>query len=82
MQLELGKLLQVDARSIAKIKNPCIRAYGPGPEGGRCKDCDLLVVLEYSKRYFECRLRPFTNGPGTDHRVNWPACGKFEDTKG
>ena len=30
-----------------------------------------------AKTYFKCELRGITNGPGTDHRANWPACGKF-----
>lgn len=81
-QLEFGEIIRTDARRLAQVRNPCIRAFGHGPEGRRCKDCDLFVVLQYSKRYFKCRLRQFTHGPATDHRANWPACGKFEGRNG
>jgi hypothetical protein len=55
--------------------NPCLALYGKGPEGKRCKECKLLFR---HLRFFKCELRGFTHGPATDHRANWPACGKFE----
>lgn len=58
--------------------NPCIRVYGAGPEGKRCKHCAHLYVKTYSNRYFKCDLRKNTNGPATDHKMNWAACAKFE----
>lgn len=58
--------------------NPCIPIYGPGPTGTRCKSCKFLVRKQYSKNYYKCELRGDTNGPATDHRVNWPSCGKYE----
>lgn len=58
--------------------NPCIPAYGRGPENTRCRGCKFLIRKHYSKVYYKCKLRGNTNGPATDHRVNWPACGKFE----
>ena len=58
--------------------NPCVRLYGPGPENTACKQCRLFLRKEgYSKTYFKCELRGNTNGPGTDHRANWPACARF-----
>jgi hypothetical protein len=58
--------------------NPCVRAYGPGPENETCKHCWLFLRKEqYCKPYFKCFLRGDTNGPGTDHRANWPACKRF-----
>ena len=63
----------------AKWVNPCVRSHGIGPEGSKCKGCALFIRKGYcSKKYFKCALRGNTNGPGTDHRANWPACGKFQ----
>lgn len=55
-----------------------VRAYGYGPEGKRCKHCDHCYVKSFAGRYFKCEFRGNTNGPGTDHRANWLACGKFK----
>lgn len=60
------------------FRNPCVRAFGIGPEGMRCKQCVHLYRKHYSKTYIKCELRKNTNGPGSDHKANWPACGKFE----
>jgi len=60
--------------------NPCIELYGEGPEDKRCKDCDLLFVKVYAKRYYKCSLRKNTNGIKTDHSPNWPTCGRFIQT--
>lgn len=59
--------------------NPCIRAYGRGPEDAKCKTCALLRRKHYAKTYIKCSLRRDTNGPGTDHKANWPACGKYQN---
>ena len=58
--------------------NPLVGIYGPGPLGRHCYDCKRLFVHECSKRYYKCELRKFTNGPGSDHKMRWDACGKFE----
>lgn len=58
--------------------NPCVRLYGMGPDNARCKDCQLFIRRGRTRKiYFKCELRGVTNGPGTDHRANWPACGRF-----
>lgn len=57
--------------------NPCIAVYGKGPEGTKCKTCDMLVYIQLSKRYYKCEMRNITNGPASDHRVNFPSCGKY-----
>jgi hypothetical protein len=62
---------------VAQPGNPCVHAHGPGPAGKRCKECRLLLRNVKSRTYFKCELRGVTNGPGTDHRANWPACGRF-----
>lgn len=62
--------------------NPCVRAFGLGPQGAICKDCVHLFKHRPGKKHFyKCDLRNCTNGPGTDHRVSWPACGRFEQRK-
>jgi hypothetical protein len=57
--------------------NPCVRLYGFGPENEICKNCRLLFWHCCSRKYFKCELRGCTHGPATDHRANWPACGRF-----
>ena len=56
-------------------KNPML-VFGAGPEGRRCRDC--AYFFRHS-RYFKCKQRTFTFGPGTDHRANWTACKYFEE---
>ncbi len=77
-QLEFEQLLNFDARELAAEPNKMRLAYGPGPRGKRCKECVWLVGWRYANVYYKCRLRGMTHGPATDHRVNWKACGKFE----
>lgn len=64
----------------APKSNPCIPAFGPGPEGRICRDCThLFRVGGVAGRYYKCDLRVRTGGPGSDHRVRWPACARFEE---
>jgi hypothetical protein len=63
------------ASKAARHVNPCVRTYGLGPDGELCKNCRLF--MRHNLRYFKCLLRGCTNGPGTDHRANWPACKRF-----
>jgi len=58
-------------------RNPMLK-FGRGPAGKRCKECRHLFSKHYGNTYHKCRFRFDTNGPGTDHRVNWAACVKFE----
>lgn len=60
-----------------KKQNPMIKACGPGPEGEKCKNCKYIIRKQFGNTYFKCQWRGDSNGPGTDHRVNWPACSKF-----
>ena len=81
MKKETGQLIfgedtiQDAIRNISP--NPCVNVYGRGPEGCICKNCSHLYVKQYSGKYFKCDLRKNTNGPGSDHRVRWPACAKY-----
>lgn len=61
-----------------KPENPCISLYGPGPVGAKCKTCSHLYWRRLANTYFKCDLRANTNGPASDHRVNWPACEKYQ----
>lgn len=80
--MQYQELLKLDAREIAAEPNPCRKAWGPGPAGKRCKHCLWLYSKIFANKYYKCKMRGLdTNGPGTDHRVNWLACGKFEDLK-
>lgn len=62
--------------------NPCVRLYGLGPEGAKCRDCHLLWHFQQSRGWYKCSLRKGKKGglggPATDHRVGWDACAKFE----
>jgi len=68
-------VVTVDTRK----QNPMIRSVGNGPEGKRCKTCAFLIRKSYSKTYYKCQFRGNTNGPGTDHKVNWPACSRYKE---
>lgn len=59
--------------------NPLIPYYGT-TEGERCKTCKHLVRKAYAKVYYKCALRGNVDKASiaSDHKVNWPACGKYE----
>lgn len=63
---------------IAKSANPCVQLFGPGPGGRTCSSCNRLIMRQWDKTYYKCELRQNTRGSKTDHRVNWPACAKWE----
>jgi hypothetical protein len=58
--------------------NPLVPLYGPGPDGAICRDCVHLTVRRFSRNYYKCDLRRDAASPVSDHRVRWPACGKYE----
>lgn len=48
-------------------------------ENEKCGDCKFFERFHYhNKLYFKCSKTKITHGAGTDWRVNWQACGKFE----
>jgi hypothetical protein len=62
--------------------NPMIAYFGRGPDGTRCKTCVHCRYPDgYGRRYYKCDLRRLTHGAATDHRVRWPACGRYEEKK-
>ncbi len=58
--------------------NPMVEVYGAGPDGARCGDCIQFITKHFDKSYHKCLLRGDSNGPGTDQRVRWQACVKYE----
>lgn len=73
-----------DLRQVIPNKgdtNPCIAVFGPGPESAICKTCIHLFARRMSKTYYKCDMRHVSRGPATDHKVRWPACGKYEEKK-
>lgn len=60
--------------------NPCLALYGNGPDGAICRYCVHCRYRAQSNRvrYWKCDLRKLTHGAATDHRVGWPACGRYE----
>lgn len=58
--------------------NPCVVAFGPGPEGRTCGSCTHLFAMGgVAGRYLKCDLRRVTSGAATDHRSRWPACARY-----
>ncbi|UYL93752.1 hypothetical protein NIIg32_gp60 [Parageobacillus phage vB_PtoS_NIIg3.2] len=78
-QLELDLSVPIDESKLDP--NPMVREYGYGPKDKKCKHCQYLFYKQFSKKYWKCALRPNTNGPATDHRVNWKACRQFLDSE-
>lgn len=59
--------------------NPMIAMFGKGPENVICKNCGHLFYNQPGrKKFYKCALRTFSRGAATDHKVKWPACGKYE----
>lgn len=61
--------------------NPVVKKLGPDPEERICRDCTGLYYHQLSQRdarYYKCELRKETSGAGSDHRVFWKACARFE----
>jgi len=58
-------------------RNPCVRVWGRGPEGKRCKTCSHLVTRQYGRTYYKCDLRKMSACSATDHGCAWNACAKY-----
>lgn len=54
------------------------RMYGHDPTH-TCGQCKHLITKRYAGTYFKCELTKQSNGPGTDWRKSWEACGRFEE---
>lgn len=53
---------------------------GTGPQGETCGSCRHRVVRQLGKGYQKCqlKLKHWTHGAGTDIKVYFPACSKWE----
>ena len=48
-------------------------------EGETCGTCKHFWRQTYHRKvYFKCRMTRISRGPGTDWRVGWAACGRWE----
>jgi hypothetical protein len=47
-------------------------------EGQTCGTCAHCYKKQFSGTYYKCDLTKQTNGPATDWRIGWQACGKWE----
>jgi hypothetical protein len=74
----LGEVIDTYEVNKKNKVNPMVKAYGAETTGARCKKCTFFIRKHFSKTYFKCAFRGDTNGAGTDHKANWPACTKFE----
>ena len=79
-RLIFGKHTLEDAnRMNPRSVNPCVDLYGPAEPPRNCGGCKHLIKRGGGTRaYYKCDLRKMTKGPGTDHRVHWPACAKWQ----
>ncbi len=64
--------------------NPCVRVYGPGPEGATCATCVSLIRGGARDKHLKCTLRFTSDTDGLTfvsqrlgHRAAWPACGRY-----
>lgn len=48
------------------------------PAGETCGSCALLRRHRVSRTYWKCGAVPLTFGPGTDVRLSWPACDRWQ----
>jgi hypothetical protein len=51
---------------------------GSGPKGETCKTCRHAYAVKFAKTYHKCGLVYATSGPGTDIRLKWAACSRWE----
>lgn len=51
---------------------------GSGPAGETCKSCQHSYCRSFAKNYWKCGLVPATGGPGSDIRLKWAACSRWE----
>jgi len=69
-------------RKLQKRKNPKPKGnaapIGSGPEGETCKSCKHSWSHTTAKRYWKCALVKPTRGAGTDIRLKWAACSRWE----
>jgi hypothetical protein len=57
------------------------KAYGR-LDTERCGGCAHFRRYKQAATWFKCALARQSGSTATDWRVNWPACGKFEQRRG
>jgi hypothetical protein len=69
-----------EMEQLIQEPNPMVRKFGRLVGGRTCRACRFLERKTYhDKPYYKCHWRGDTRGAGTDHRVRWTACKKFEE---
>jgi hypothetical protein len=51
---------------------------GSGPSGETCGSCKHAKCRVFAKRNWKCALVKATGVPGTDIRLKWAACSRWE----
>ncbi len=80
MRLQFGNSEHI-AKNKEKPKpvNPMIAFHGKAEGFFSCRECEWITRENYGKKtYYKCDKRGYSRGAGTDHRMNWDACGLFE----
>lgn len=54
---------------------------GSGPPGETCRTCAHSRFIKFAKTYHKCALVKTTGGPGTDIRLKWAACSRWQAKK-
>ncbi len=74
--METMALFEAAPEARRTTPNPCVYAFGRGPEGATCSTCVSLRMFQRKRRWYKCSLRA-PGGPSTDHRIGWEACAKY-----
>lgn len=74
--------LGIEVEAPPTHPSPMVRRYGLSAEPETCKTCKHLYRKEYQAgAYYKCKLQGNTNGAGTDIRLKWDACRRYEKVK-
>jgi len=77
--LTAGPSLEGRGLLVRRRKGGYASAPGTGPTGETCRSCKhCYFVTPNIRRFYKCRLTPFTNGPASDVKVRSPACRQWE----
>lgn len=66
------------AKAKAKQAKGCAAPIGSGPKGETCRTCVHSYCRTFAKSYWKCDLVKATCGTGTDIRLKWAACARWE----
>lgn len=70
---------KLDAFVLQLPRNPMAQKWGR-KTGKKCKDCVFLLLRKPgSRNVYKCEIRGVSNSAVTDHRLNWDACGRYQD---